>query len=84
LAAIARSDGTRASVNQELRRLELENGILGRLSFDDNGDIDPASFSVLRITGGNKRPPGAPEDFAGSLVDRVVRVDSSLVRPRGS
>ena len=81
LAAIARSDGTRASVNEELRNLEMRNGILGSFRFDRNGDITPASFSVFRLVGGRKRDPELPEAFAGAVVDRVVRVPSALVRP---
>jgi branched-chain amino acid transport system substrate-binding protein len=81
LAAIARSDGTRASVTEELRRLEIENGILGSFRFDANGDITPASFTVLRVTGGGKRDPALPDAYAGAVVDRVVRVPPTLARP---
>jgi ABC-type branched-subunit amino acid transport system substrate-binding protein len=81
LAAIAESDGTRASVNEELRRLEVDGGILGPFRFDEYGDITPAAFTVLRITGGNERPPGTLENFEGSVVDRVIRVESTLARP---
>lgn len=81
LAAIARSDGTRASVTEKLRNLEMTNGILRPFRFDDNGDITPASFTVFRITGGTKRDPALPEDFTGAVVDRVVRVPASLARP---
>jgi branched-chain amino acid transport system substrate-binding protein len=81
LAAIARSDGTRASVTEELRRLEVENGIFGSFRFDANGDITPASFTVLRVTGGRKRDPALPDAYAGAVVDRVVRVPPTLARP---
>jgi branched-chain amino acid transport system substrate-binding protein len=81
LAAIARSDGTRASVTEELRRLEIKNGILGSFRFDGNGDMTPASFTVLRITGGQKRDPALPDGFTGAVVDRVVRVRPALARP---
>lgn len=81
LAAIARSDGTRASVTEELRRLEVENGILGSFRFDANGDITPASFTVFRITGGRKRDPALPDGYGGAVVDRVVRVPPTLARP---
>ena len=78
LAAVARSDGTRASVNAELRKLEMTNGILGRFRFDRNGDITPAAFTVFRITGDSKRDPALPEDFTGAVVDRIVRVPAAL------
>jgi branched-chain amino acid transport system substrate-binding protein len=81
LAAIARSDGTRASVTEELRRLEIKNGILGSFRFDGNGDITPASFTALRITGGRNSDPKLPDEFAGAVVDRVVRVPAALARP---
>ncbi len=74
LAAIVRSDGTRASVTEELRGLELENGILGTFRFDRNGDITPASFTVFRVTGQRTRAPELPKVFGGAVVDRVVRV----------
>jgi len=81
LAAIERSDGTRASVVKELRGLAVENGILGSFRFDRNGDITPASFTVFRVTGERKRDPSLPDYFAGAVVDRVVRVPPVLARP---
>jgi branched-chain amino acid transport system substrate-binding protein len=81
LAAIARSDGRRASVIAELRRLEVENGLLGSFRFDENGDITPTSHTVFRVTGGQKRAPGLPEGLGGAVVDRVVRVPEGLARP---
>jgi ABC-type branched-subunit amino acid transport system substrate-binding protein len=81
LEAIERSDGTRASVTEELRRLSVRNGILGSFRFDRNGDITPAAFTVFRITGTKKRDPALPEAFGGGVVDRVVRVRARLVAP---
>ena len=81
LAAIARSDGSRASVTEELRGLDVENGILGSFTFDGNGDITPASFTVLRITGGTTRARELPEGFDGAVVDRVVRVPPARALP---
>ena len=49
LDAIARSDGTRASVVEELFATKVENGILGSFSFDRYGDIVPAPVAVYRI-----------------------------------
>jgi branched-chain amino acid transport system substrate-binding protein len=82
LAAIARSDGTRASVNAELRRLQMKNGVLGSFRFDANGDITPAAFTALRLTGGRNRGAGLPEGFEGSVVDRIVRVPAELAHPQ--
>jgi branched-chain amino acid transport system substrate-binding protein len=52
LDAIARSNGTRASVVAELFRTKVTNGILGSFSFDRFGDIVPAPVGVFRIQGG--------------------------------
>jgi branched-chain amino acid transport system substrate-binding protein len=62
LAAIARSDGTRASVLEELRETRVGDGILGDFAFDRYGDITPAQFTMFRMTG---------EDL---VVDRVIAV----------
>jgi branched-chain amino acid transport system substrate-binding protein len=62
LDAIARSDGTRASVVTELFATKVEDGILGSFTFDRFGDIDPAPVGVYRYENGE------------ILVDGVVRV----------
>jgi branched-chain amino acid transport system substrate-binding protein len=51
LAAIARSDGTRASVLAELQKTREQDSILGDFTFDDYGDITPAPFTISRFTG---------------------------------
>jgi hypothetical protein len=38
LDAIARSDGTRASVTKELLRTRVRDGLIGSFRFDRNGD----------------------------------------------
>lgn len=51
LDAIARSDGTRASVTSELFKTNIKNGIMGSFHFDKNGDILPIkaiSFDQLK------------------------------------
>jgi branched-chain amino acid transport system substrate-binding protein len=62
LDAIARSDGKRASVVDELFKTDVKDGILGSFRFDRNGDIDPAAVGFLRVEDGKL------------VVDRVVRV----------
>jgi branched-chain amino acid transport system substrate-binding protein len=52
LQAIARSDGTRASVVRELFATRVKNGILGSFSFDRNGDIVPRPVGVYRFERG--------------------------------
>ena len=68
LDAIARSDGTRASVAKELFATKVENGILGSFSFDRRGDIDPAPVGVYRYENGK------------IVVDGVVRAPLGDVR----
>jgi ABC-type branched-subunit amino acid transport system substrate-binding protein/DNA-binding beta-propeller fold protein YncE len=62
LDAIARSDGTRASVSRELRATRVEDGILGDIRFDDSGDLVEGPFTIYRFT------------RKGPTVDRVVTV----------
>ena len=66
--AIARSDGTRASVLRELKASRVKNGLLGSFRFDHNGDLTPATVAIVRITKRN------------SVLDRVVRTPRSLIR----
>ena len=68
LDAIARSDGTRASVTRELLRTRVQNGILGDIRFDRRGDLVQAPFTFFRVTG---------ESF---VVDRVITAQSALVK----
>ena len=78
LDAIARSDGTRASVLEEIRGAEVKDGILGDFRLDRYGDITPAPVSIFRVTG--RTPPGEPvfEQFNGAVLDRVISVPASL------
>jgi ABC-type branched-subunit amino acid transport system substrate-binding protein len=78
LDAIARSDGTRASVLEELRDAEVQDGILGDFRLDRHGDITPARLSIFRVTG--RAPPGEAvfEQFQGSILDRVITVPARL------
>jgi DNA-binding SARP family transcriptional activator len=66
LAAIARSDGTRASVLDELRATRERDGILRDLAFDRYGDVTPARFTILRVTG------DAPADTREASTDGLV------------
>jgi ABC-type branched-subunit amino acid transport system substrate-binding protein len=50
LAAIARSDGTRASVLREMRATEESDGLFGHFRFDRYGDITPGRYTILRVT----------------------------------
>jgi ABC-type branched-subunit amino acid transport system substrate-binding protein len=67
LDAIARSDGTRASVVEELFETRLKGGTLGSVSFDRRGDIRPARMALFTIRNGVVvvdgviRVPGRPD-----------------------
>ena len=68
LDAIARSNGTRASVVEELFETRLKGGTLGSFSFDRRGDITPARIALFTIRNGAVvvdgvvRVPGRPDD----------------------
>jgi len=80
LRAIARSDGTRASVLEQLKESRVKNGILGDFRFDRNGDLTPAVVPVIHITGST--PPSArlPAPLQGAVIDRVIRIPRHLIR----
>lgn len=72
LDAIARSDGTRSSVTKELFKTRVENGILGDIRFDKNGDPVEAPVTIYRVV----RPSREP---LGRVVDRVVTARAALL-----
>jgi ABC-type branched-subunit amino acid transport system substrate-binding protein len=79
LDAIARSDGTRASVLEELRGARVEDGILGDFRVNRHGDITPVKLGIYRVP--RVPRPGAPgmfEWFRGLVLDRVITVPHSL------
>jgi branched-chain amino acid transport system substrate-binding protein len=49
LAAIAGSDGSRASVVKQLFRIRVRNGILGSFHFTPQGDVSVASFPIFQV-----------------------------------
>jgi branched-chain amino acid transport system substrate-binding protein len=77
LQAIARSDGTRASVLRSLRSLHVNNGILGTFTFAQ-GDISPARVTLLRVTGSTPKGVRLPLYLEGAAVERVIEVPASL------
>jgi DNA-binding SARP family transcriptional activator/ABC-type branched-subunit amino acid transport system substrate-binding protein len=54
LDAIARSDGTRASVVRELFRTRVQDGIVGDFSITAAGDTTARAISAYRIAGGRQ------------------------------
>jgi ABC-type branched-subunit amino acid transport system substrate-binding protein len=78
--AIARSDGTRASVLAQLKASRVKDGLLGSFRFDRNGDVTPATLPILRLTGATPPQAGLPSNFQGAVVDRVVKIPRRLIR----
>jgi branched-chain amino acid transport system substrate-binding protein len=79
LDAIARSDGTRPSVNRELRRTSLEDGILGDIDFDENGDLVEGPVTFFRAVG--PREPSTTEVVLtkGLAFDRVIMARAEIL-----
>ena len=78
LDAIARSDGTRASVIEELFQTRVVGGLLGDFTFDENGDISESPVTILRAV----RSGGSNTilSFEGAEIVRIERPQASLVR----
>jgi ABC-type branched-subunit amino acid transport system substrate-binding protein len=76
LSAIARSDGTRASVLHNLRASRVKDSILGTFHFDRNGDAAPPVMPVERLAVTRR---GAPID--GAVFDRLITIPEALARP---
>jgi DNA-binding SARP family transcriptional activator/ABC-type branched-subunit amino acid transport system substrate-binding protein len=77
LDAVARSDGTRASVVRELFETRVEDGLLGSFGFDTNGDISESPVTIVRI----ERPGSGNKimSVAGARVASVERPSPALV-----
>jgi branched-chain amino acid transport system substrate-binding protein len=81
LAAIARSDGTRASVVRELFATRLTDAPLGPAAIDRNGDVTPVNVAVYRIDPpGTRGDPLLPPDLEGASIDRVITLSPQLLR----
>jgi ABC-type branched-subunit amino acid transport system substrate-binding protein len=52
--AIAKSDGSRASVSKNLFKTKIKNGILGTFSINKNGDTSSNPVTVYRVKGGQQ------------------------------
>ena len=78
LQAIARLDGTRASVLRELRATTVRDGLLGSFRFDRHGDMTPAKITISRVMNRLPDATASLSDLEGTVVDRVVTVPASL------
>ena len=79
LTAVARSDGTRASVIDELFRVRLSDSLIGDIAFDDRGDVVRGAVTVLRVTRGEGSTNTASAE--GAVVERVAHPSVTLVEP---
>jgi hypothetical protein len=70
LAAIARSDGTRASVTRELLRTRLDS-VLGSVAFDRYEDTTNPTVMALRVE--RRENVSDIEGFDGAAVERVIQ-----------
>jgi branched-chain amino acid transport system substrate-binding protein len=70
LGAIERSDGTRASVAEELFNTDIKGGILGDFSIDENGDTTLGTVSFFQVRS------GAPE-FVKAITPEASFVEGS-------
>jgi ABC-type branched-subunit amino acid transport system substrate-binding protein len=79
LDAIGRSNGTRASVLEQLFKTHVENGLLGNFAFDRNGDTTESPITIMRVSRGG----GKNSTLSGGIVARVARPSPRLVIPQG-
>jgi branched-chain amino acid transport system substrate-binding protein len=69
LAAIARSDGTRPSVVDQVFATDAQDSVIGPLRFDRNGDLFSPPVTILRIEPGARELPS----FEDAVPETVVR-----------
>jgi hypothetical protein len=81
LDAIARSDGTRASVSSRLRMAHVREGLLGTFAIDGDGDATPAPITIVRLERGGGADVVA--SYEGARVDRVITPPRRLLGKRG-
>ena len=77
LDALARSDGTRASLLDALFATRVRGGLLGDFAFTPAGDITESPVTVLRIARGSG--PRQVRSIEGGVVERVLRPPARLV-----
>jgi DNA-binding SARP family transcriptional activator/ABC-type branched-subunit amino acid transport system substrate-binding protein len=77
LQALARSDGTRGSVLEQLFAARVRNGLVGDVAFDEFGDLRPGTTVILRVTGGR----GSTDlgSVGGAEVVRIAHPPRTLV-----
>jgi branched-chain amino acid transport system substrate-binding protein len=78
LAAIARSDGSRASVSRALLSTRLTDSVLGPLRFDRNGDLVGPAITILQVQ--RRDGVSSVEAFEGAAIDRVIAPPATAIR----
>jgi serine/threonine-protein kinase len=73
LDAVARSDGTRRSVNDELFRTNAPAGIIGPVRFNGDGDVEQSSEEIVRVTG-RGGPVSSFWSLKGATTARILHV----------
>jgi branched-chain amino acid transport system substrate-binding protein len=73
LDAVARSDGTRRSVNDQLFRSNAPAGVIGPVRFNGDGDIEQSSEEIVRVTGGGG-PVSSFWSLKGATTARILHV----------
>lgn len=71
LDAIARSDGTRATVSRALLATRLSDSTIGPVRFDRNGDLIAPSITIVRVR--DRDGVSQIEAYEGAAFDRVIR-----------
>jgi YVTN family beta-propeller protein len=78
IAAIASSDGTRASVARALTATHLRDSLIGPIAFDANGDPNPSPITIYRVDATvSQRSHRTPQ---GLVPERTYEPPASLVR----
>jgi branched-chain amino acid transport system substrate-binding protein len=78
LDAIARSNGTRASISRELLTTTVKDGITGPTAFDSRGDPTLAPIAIYRVD--STAPREAHQSDQGLILDTVVIPSARLVK----
>jgi DNA-binding SARP family transcriptional activator/ABC-type branched-subunit amino acid transport system substrate-binding protein len=78
LAAIARSDGTRASVSSALPGIAPREGLIGPVRLDTAGRAIAMPISIVRVRDG--RGSDALQSTEGATVERVITPSRTLLR----
>jgi branched-chain amino acid transport system substrate-binding protein len=78
LGAIARSNGTRASISRELLTTTVKDGLTGPSAFDARGDPTLAPVAIYRVDSGAPRQPH--QGGQGLILDTVVTPSARVVK----